>query len=126
MNRGRRFKFLAATVLLAGIIAFSVVGTVNSQVDIGEKEREQFYLVKEKEFRQDIREFLQQEGYQNSGVTVTRVVEADGTRNYTVTVHHERIDDMDEAAREHLRTALSKIAFPAEYGSIYHEFLITE
>ena len=125
-KRGRSLEFWAVTICLIFVAAFCTAGTVRSQSSIGEQELENYYRDKERQLVKDIRDYLKEQGYRNSGVMLTRVIEQDGTRNYTVTVHHEKIDKMDGEARKNLQINLSGIVFQAENCSFYHEFLVTD
>ena len=78
----------------------------------------------EKEYVSALRGFLNEAGYTNSGITLTSMVDEEGTRAYIATIHHERIDKMTEPEREDLRLQLTLLQFPATQ-EIYHEFLIT-
>lgn len=51
---------------------------------------------------EDARECLNEMGYLNSGVMLTRVIQADGSREYTLTIHHYVIDRMSDTEREAL------------------------
>lgn len=118
--------FVAVTILLVLIAAFCCVGTVMSRTDLDARELEEYYLEKEHELTREIREVLEEKGFENSGVTVTRVVETDGSRLYTVTVHHGRIDDMCDEEREKLLEELKAINFEDERCSFFHKFLLDE
>lgn len=118
--------FVAVTILLVLIAAFFCVGTVMSRTDLDARELEEYYLAKEQELTREIREVLEEKGFENSGVTVTRVVETDGSRLYTVTVHHGRIDDMCDEEREKLLEELKGINFEDERCSFFHQFLLDE
>lgn len=127
MRSGRgAIGFGVLTICLILISAFCVTGTVISQSNPGQAELENYYREKEKELVKETKEYLNEAGYANSGVTLTRVVDGDGNREYTVTVHHGKIDKMDELARESLKEELSVLAFSAENCSFCHEFLVTE
>lgn len=118
--------FVAVTILLVLIAAFCCVGTVMSRTDLDARELEEYYLEKEHELTREIREMLEEKGFENSGVTVTRVVETDGSRLYTVTVHHGRIDDMCDEEREKLLEELKAFNFEDERCSFFHKFLLDE
>lgn len=115
---------VAVTILLVLIAAFFCVGTVMSRTDLDARELEEYYLAKEQELTREIRETLEAKGFENSGVTVTRVVETDGSRLYTVTVHHGRIDGMCEEEREKLLEELKAISFTDDQCSFFHQFLL--
>lgn len=122
----RSLGFVMITVVLVLITVFCFAGTVLSQTDIGIAEQEKYFASKEKELVKETREFLKEKGYPDSGVTLTRVVEETGEREYTVTVHHGKIDRMDEDSRDMLKQELEKVVFMADNCTFYHEFLVTQ
>ena len=117
---------VAVTILLVLIVAFFCVETVMSRTDMDARELEEYYLVKEQELTREIRTALEEKGFENSGVMVTRVVETDGSRRYTVTVHHGGIDDMCDEEREKLLEELKEINFMDDRCSFYHQFLLDD
>lgn len=117
---------VAVTILLVLIAAFFCVETVMSRTNLDAREMEEYYLAKEQELTREIREKLEEKGFENSGVMVTRVVETDGSRRYTVTVHHGRIDDMCDEEREKLLDELKEINFTDDRCSFFHQFLLDE
>ncbi len=118
-------RFMAATVILVSVAAFSFAGTVMCRAGLGRAEQEGYYREKEMELVYSTRAYLKQQGFENSGVTLTRVVDGDGSRAYTVTVHHRQIDRMEEAGRELLARELAALAFEEEGSTFCYEFLIT-
>ena len=118
--------FATATIALVAVIAFSIAGTVISQTDIGEQEQEAYYRAQEKELLEETKAYLTELGYKNSGVTLTRVVDASGRREYTFTIHHGKIDRMSEVEREELAKDLGKRASIDENCIFFHEFLLNE
>lgn len=125
MRRGN-VGFILLTVCLVFVAAFCVTGTVISEHDPGAKEVEAYYRQLEQELVQEIREYLAVAGFENSGVTLTRVLDGDGVREYTITIHHGTIDRMDEAAREKLTEQLSELVFVADNCTFCHEFLVAD
>lgn len=126
MRRKRYFStiaFAAATLALVAVILFSVAGTVLSQSDIGAQELENYYRAQEKELLEETREYLAASGFQDSGVTLTKVVDAEGKREYTFTIHHRKIDKMSGEERRKLVEALSELASIDENCTFSHEFL---
>lgn len=116
--------FAAAVLVLTGILFFCCAGTVMSRASLGVQEVEGYYREKEKGLVEAARDFLDGEGFVHSGVTLTRVVDASGVREYTLTVHHGRIDRMDEAGRQRLMADLEKIVFEDGACTFRHEFFI--
>lgn len=116
--------FLATTILLVAVSAFFITGTVISQTDIGEQEMENFYREQEKELLGQTKEQLKNLGYADSGVTLTRVVNEEGNREYTFTIHHRKIDKMSVEERAELAAELACDITLTENCSFYHEFLM--
>ena len=126
MERAGMTGFRAVTVLFMLVTALLCAETAVSGTDIGTRELEEYYREKEYELVTDIRGMLQREGLENSGVMVTRVVEADGSRSYTVTVHHGDIDNMGEAERQQLLRRLENLSFEEEGCTFFHQFLLDD
>lgn len=120
------FGFAAATIILVLVAAFFFAGTVMSRTDFDAAELEGYYREKEAQLVKDTRAYLNGHGFQSSGVMLTRVVDADGQRQYTVTVHHREIDEMTDAERNDLAAALAEFDFSDESCVFFHEFLIED
>ncbi len=116
--------FLVATICLVAVIAFCITGTVVSQSNVNVQELENYYREQERQLLAETKGYLTELGYRNSGVTLTRVVDEDGAREYTFTIHHGKIDRMEEAERKELAGELSKIAVMEGDCKFYHEFLM--
>lgn len=116
-------RFFVITMILVFVTAFSVAGTVNGKNN--EKERvEKHYLASiEKEYRQEITDILQKEGYKQSGITMTRVIQDEGMIDYTVKIHHKKLGKLSEIQKQELEKKLKQIDFAVENVSFCHEFL---
>ena len=143
---GRTILFIAVTIFLIAVIAFCISGTVMSRTEISNAELETYYRLQEKELLSQTKIQLDELGYKNSGVTLTRVVDAGGKREYTITIHHGKIDKMSAEERSALIEILEGNTFFGGYEiadmsddaicgsnamyladcSIYHEFLMYE
>lgn len=122
---GRRagiVSYMAGTVLLVLIAALFAGCTAMSRTDIGTRELEEYYLTKEQALTKDVRELLAVKGYENSGVMVTRVIEDDGNRLYTIAVHHKRIDLLDDKERQMLLSQVENLVFDDEACSFFIDF----
>ncbi|MDE7404890.1 MAG: hypothetical protein K2M81_07280, partial [Lachnospiraceae bacterium] len=78
------------------------------------------------EYVKKIRKLLTERGYCNSGVTMNRVVQEDGSRQYTVTIHHRRIMQLNEEQQKELLDECRMIDFPVEDCIFCYEFLETD
>ena len=110
-------------MLLALVAAFCITLTAVSQSRIERREQESYYHAKEQEMVQKTREYLNKAGFTNSGVMLTRVVDAEGARDYTITVHHHRINKLDPESREALARELKEFDFASEECSFSYKFL---
>ena len=115
--------FWAATILLVLVAAFFVTATVMSRTSLDQAELEGYYRETAEQLVRDARKFLITQVYQNSGVMLTRVVGADGSRVYTVTLHHGDFDRLEEAEREALVRELTELEFADENAVFCHKFL---
>ena len=103
--------FWAVTIILVIVTAFCCVETVMSSTDISRQELENYYRECERQLVEETREYLGQQGYTNSGVMLTRVVDVDGSREYTLHVHHSRITGLSSEEQEQLADRLQEMTF---------------
>ena len=114
------------TAVLVAVIAFCITGTVSGRSKNQDRVEEKYYKTMEKNYVGEIKSLLSEKGFKNSGVTMTRVTEGDGTRIYTVEIHNKRIDRLGSAKKQELREECSAIGFPVEECIFFHEFLETD
>lgn len=107
-RRAGRFYFWAVTISLIFVAAFCCAEKVKGRENLNAQDRR--YREMEEELVSGTREILRAQGLENSGVMLTRVVETDDVRQYTLTVHHGRIDRMCEAERAALMVELEAFA----------------
>ena len=67
-----------------------------------------YYQEQEKQYRKDCRKILDAYGCYDSGITMTRVVEADG-RTYQLEIHNAHFAVMTEKERNELKLSLIHI-----------------
>lgn len=121
----RMVLMVLTTVLLVLISAFAVSGTVLSQSYNSTREQKEYYKALEHEYIDSMRDFLEDQGYVNSGITMNRIIEEDGSMVYTVTIHHRRILALEPAQRNELALNCGEIKFPIEDCSLCYTFLET-
>lgn len=126
MRKTGSLGFVAATIILVSVAAFSFAGTVISRAECSAGELEGYYREREEQLVKDTRIYLEEQGFFNSGVMLTRVVEADGSRAYTVTIHHCEIDGMTEEERAELSENLARLSFEDANCIFFHEFLMCD
>ena len=120
-------KSLPLTILLSAvlvfIIAFCITETVISQSNKARCIEEKYYDEMESAYLTELKQVLADEGYRNSGVTMTRVTEESGVRSYTVSIHHKLIGKLSLGEKELLSSMLGEIAFADASCSFCHKFL---
>ena len=114
------------TLVLVVIAAFFISGTAVSQEKGKSRVDAAHYRQIEQAYVKEVRNFLGEQGYKNSGVTMTYKLTKDENRTYTVTIHHKKISALDETEKKRLKYACGEIDFPVEDCLIYHEFLETD
>lgn len=99
----RRFGMITALLVLA--IAFCISGTVMSKERIDYTQENERYAALEADFLARTRAILEDEGYRDSGVTITWTREG-GARSYLVEIHHRGIRRLGDDELERLTESL--------------------
>ncbi len=108
MMRGYRFYIVAAGLIL--VILSMVTMTVNATEDKKLQHENGYYEQIEDKYMQELRYTLTEKGFRNAGITMTKVFLEDGSREYTVKLHHRRMDNLSEEERCKLINELSELA----------------
>jgi len=116
--------FYGTTAVLILIIVLCIGATVKSESRDETQRMEN--RVQEQQLRNDLRQYLNENGYRNSGVTLTYAVEEDGSPDYTFTIHHKKINSMSETEREALSTELAQACNADGNYSVSYEYLLTD
>lgn len=99
-----------AILLILGLWLF-VSETVMSQNEENITVDEKAFLVLEEQYVSEIKGYLETQGYGNSGVALTRVVDEEGNRSYHVVLHHKRLYKLDGEEQEALINKIESLAF---------------
>lgn len=110
-NSVKNMVFIATTIVLILCSAFFITKTVCGQVDEDVIASEKYYRVQEQEYVREIRSYLNEQGFENSGVTLTRIVDEQGNREYQITLHHEYLEKMPAEEREDIFEEIKALAF---------------
>jgi cell division protein FtsI/penicillin-binding protein 2 len=122
-NRNQNRGFGVITVVLILAILFLVKGTVFSREQDGRAEANRYYSVLEKEYLRQTKDMLEQDGYDNCGVTVTWVAAEDGSREYTVCLHHRKLQKLSRQEQTVMIDRLSEMEFDRESCSFTYSIL---
>ena len=122
MSRLKLMVCMGFAVIFAVLIALSLSLKAfgKEKVELNEK----YYSVLENAMKENVKDYLNNNGYTNSGIMITHSVDGEGYRKYTVTVHHGRIDRMEESERSELSRKLSEFDFEADNCGFEHKFLL--
>ena len=103
--------FGALTVLLVLIILFCVKGTVVSRNNGGHERQNKYYAVLEQKYLEKTRRLLNEEGFSNCGINLRWVADDEGGREYTIILHHRRLERMSGQELTDLTDKLSGAEF---------------
>ena len=82
--------------------------------------------IQEQQLMSDMKQYLNENGYRNSGVTLTYALEEDGSPDYTFTIHHKKINSMSETERGALSAELARACNAVGNYSVSYEYLLTD
>jgi len=100
---------LTAILIIAAFFFFSI--TVKGNRSDDNSVWNDYYRPMETEYVGSVREYLNDLGYVNSGVTLTHVTDSDLNRVYTLSIHNRRLEGCSEERREELSESLRAMGF---------------
>lgn len=103
--------FVLFTFAVSMVIAFFISSTVVSQADGGVTVDEEYFPLLEENYVEEIKDLLDELGYENSGVNLTMVADEEGNRSYQVKLHHKRIVRLTEEEKNALLETIEDMAF---------------
>lgn len=111
----RKTTVVTATVITAVmvLVLWSACGIKANAAERADNDRME-YQIQENTFLKEIRNCMEEEGYYNSGVTLTKIMDTDGSREYNVMVHHSDIDLDDEEKIASIYSLLCQVSFEDE------------
>ena len=114
MMRMREKLFGVVTVLLVLVIVFCIKGTVTSKEgdELGKKNH--YYAVLEQEYLDRTRQLLEEQGLRDCGVNIRWVADVDGSREYTILLHHRKLNRMTEEEKSVLTDMMAEMEFQDE------------
>ena len=118
--------FWVVSIGLVLVILFLAGLTVHSHDGVYDKDRDHYYCEMSKELTDRTRAFLIDKGFKNCGVAVTRQVEEDGHACFTITVHHDLMNYLNDDERAALLEEMQALSFEDNYCSFRYVFLNNE
>lgn len=116
--------FYSTTVVFVLIIVLCIGATVKSESR--DETRRMENQLREQQLLSDMKQYLNENGYRNGGVTLTYAVDEDGSCDYTFTIHHKKINGMSETEREALSAELAQACNAGGSYSVSYEYLLTD
>lgn len=116
--------FYSTTAVLILIIVLCIGATVKSESRDETQRMEN--RIQEQQLMSDMKQYLNENGYRNSGVTLTYALEEDGSPDYTFTIHHKKINSMSETERGALSAELARACNAVGNYSVSYEYLLTD
>lgn len=105
---------IALIITLSCVVGIRARGESNRLDDISND----YYKAIEQTYVEGVRDKLDGRGFKNAGISLTKVVDEDGAFEYTVSIHHRRIDKMDEYQRTELSDIITVDKVDVEGSSI--------
>lgn len=109
-------KTILVLLTLLIIIASCIFGTINVRANKKQAMTDASYTEFERRYRDDVREYLNSEGFKNAGITLTKVIDTDGRRTYSLEVHHKSFSKLDDEAKAEIINKLAEMA-DVPYGN---------
>lgn len=113
-------KFTAACCFLLLIFLCCTVGIARTLRKEEARGREEYYRQLEQAYVEQLREYLNEAGYLNSGIMLTRTVTENGSREYQIAIHNSGFDRLSEEEMQSLLKELAAGVFVEENCSFQH------
>ncbi len=119
MKKASGYLYVILTLILIFGIKATAQGHAKSQV----KEQKLYLADLEHQYTEDIKSVLTECGYEGSGVTVTWISEDGLFRDYTVNIHHHKLDNAEDSVKEDLIDAFATAEFSDGAKSFTYAFI---
>lgn len=103
------------------VIGFIILGINVAGEESTVKSNRAYYHELEARFRNVLEAKLERHGYHNTGINISSVINADGRRTYTVSLHNDRFDYMSESDRDYFLNDLASVAFADNETPVIYE-----
>ena len=100
---------LTILLIIAAFFLFSI--TVKGNRSDDNSVWNEYYAPLEDAYVAEVREYLNDNGYVNSGVTLTHTTDEELNRVYTLSIHHRRLEGCSEERREEISGVLKSMGF---------------
>lgn len=109
MKRNAVFAALALVLITIIFLCFSQSVYSQSRKGFGDSEQENMENL-ESEYMEQVAKLMKEYGCEYSGITMTKVFEADGSRSYEVLIHHRNLSFLSEKELGELEERLTEFS----------------
>lgn len=118
-----RKTILLLTVLLITIFSLGAGIRANGRANRIPDITAEGYRSIERKYVEEVRETLDKNGFANAGISMTKQVNETGGFDYTLNVHHRRIDRMDDVERAELAKILTNRDIEVDDSSVIVKYI---
>lgn len=116
-----RAGLIAVTAVLIMISAFCIAGTVKGQSKDAFREDDEYYSRLEEDYLERVGKVLKEEGYANSGLTLTFSRNVRGEKTYLLKIHNRRFDKLSQSEKKQILECIGRVDFGAPECRIFQE-----
>ncbi len=100
-------------ILITSLVICIIIAAVPAVCRAGESrneklEDEAFHEMAD-EYKASLRDYLEEEGYENAGITLTYVSLKEGGRTYTALIHHRRLASLSDTEKDNFSESLEML-----------------
>lgn len=119
----KKYWFYMFTIIAVIVLCLLIPMQAKGQSEYDPAENREYYEQLEDAYTQKIQQFLSGKGYRNAGITMTKVYQEDGSREYMVLIHHKRIDRLENIKKSCLLKELETVSFGSDQCRVRYGFL---
>lgn len=119
----RRYGFYIMVGALILFIFSMMTMTVNATEDKKLQHQNAYYEEMEDAYVDSLKVELTARGYRNAGITMTKIFYENGEREYTVKIHHKRMENLSVEEQNGLLEELSATTFADKNCRVCFAFL---
>ena len=100
---------ILTTFLVICIVIAAVPAVCRAGESRNEKLEDEAFRELAGEYKASLRDYLEEKGYENAGITLTYVSLKDGERTYTALIHHRRFASLSDAEKDTFSESLEML-----------------
>ena len=111
----------SSLVIMVSMMVLMLVGISSLRVKCQEQSyyhTKQYEKQMEQKYVEQVRTVLDKAGYVNSGIMLTKCVDVDGTRTYTLNIHNKKLSYSSAQGINQLQNEIYEIELPVEHDEI--------